>query len=165
MLASPRSYTNIRATKAPPDERGGNRYVRPTATASHSDSLPKPPVRRSAAMSLLSEENPTLGCRGLLARTRPAAASLGVILVPYNRGAIWSQHGFARTLPRFKSRPPEMPQARRRIAPRRARRTTERGSHCRAPQTWRLGSRRQDAGPARTERGRRGCNERRSWAP
>ena len=27
-----------RNTKAPPDERGGNRYVRPTATASHSDS-------------------------------------------------------------------------------------------------------------------------------
>src|SRR6266542_2781412 len=25
-------------TKAPPDERGGNRYVRPTATAPHSDS-------------------------------------------------------------------------------------------------------------------------------
>src|SRR5437660_5196311 len=27
-----------RTTKAPPDERGGNRYVRPTATAPHSDS-------------------------------------------------------------------------------------------------------------------------------
>jgi hypothetical protein len=27
-----------RATKAPPDERGGNRYVRPTATAPHLDS-------------------------------------------------------------------------------------------------------------------------------
>jgi hypothetical protein len=27
-----------RTTKAPPDERGGNRYVRPTATASHLDS-------------------------------------------------------------------------------------------------------------------------------
>jgi hypothetical protein len=26
-------------TKAPPDERGGNRYVQPKATASHSDSL------------------------------------------------------------------------------------------------------------------------------
>src|SRR5271169_2072820 len=31
-----RSYG--RATKAPPDERGGNRYVRPTATAPHLDS-------------------------------------------------------------------------------------------------------------------------------
>ena len=27
-----------RTTKAPPNERGGNRYVRPTATAPHSDS-------------------------------------------------------------------------------------------------------------------------------
>src|ERR1700751_3383539 len=27
-----------RTTKAPPDERGGNRYVQPTATAAHSDS-------------------------------------------------------------------------------------------------------------------------------
>ena len=26
-----------RTTKAPPDERGGNRYVRPTATAPHLD--------------------------------------------------------------------------------------------------------------------------------
>src|SRR5258707_4792166 len=45
-----------RTTKAPPDERGGNRYVRPTATASHLDSTicgrrtvpaPGPLVRRS----------------------------------------------------------------------------------------------------------------------
>src|SRR5215472_15193752 len=34
-----RSYG--RTTKAPPDERGGNRYVRPTATASHLDSTSK----------------------------------------------------------------------------------------------------------------------------
>src|SRR5207302_7506332 len=27
-----------RTSEAPPDERGGNRYVRPTATAPHSDS-------------------------------------------------------------------------------------------------------------------------------
>ena len=27
-----------RTTKAPPDERGGNRYAQPTATAPHSDS-------------------------------------------------------------------------------------------------------------------------------
>src|ERR1700746_924488 len=30
-----------RAREAPPDERGGNRYVRPTATAPHSDSTMK----------------------------------------------------------------------------------------------------------------------------
>jgi hypothetical protein len=30
-----------RPSEAPPDERGGNRYVRPTATAPHSDSTMK----------------------------------------------------------------------------------------------------------------------------
>ena len=43
-----------RTTKAPPDERGGNRYAQPTATAPHSDSttvdrpaatLPRGPLR------------------------------------------------------------------------------------------------------------------------
>src|SRR6516164_9367069 len=33
-----RSYG--RATKAPPDERGGNRHAQPTATAPHPDSTP-----------------------------------------------------------------------------------------------------------------------------
>ena len=36
-----RSYG--RATKAPPDERGGNRYAEPTATAPHLDSTDFPP--------------------------------------------------------------------------------------------------------------------------
>src|SRR5437899_8899318 len=42
-----------RASEAPPNERGGNRYVRPTATAPHSDStnrlvrfVPNPEVER-----------------------------------------------------------------------------------------------------------------------
>src|SRR5882762_7281796 len=34
-----------RTTKAPPDERGGNRYVRPTATAPHLDSTTLRPNR------------------------------------------------------------------------------------------------------------------------
>src|SRR5258708_1647653 len=34
-----------RTTKAPPDERGGNRYVRPTATAPHLDSTRQRRVR------------------------------------------------------------------------------------------------------------------------
>jgi group II intron reverse transcriptase/maturase len=34
-------------SKAPPDERGGNRYVRPTATAPHLDSTLKRPVSRA----------------------------------------------------------------------------------------------------------------------
>jgi hypothetical protein len=38
-----------RATKAPPDERGGNRHARPTATAPHPDSTsPTPMLERSA---------------------------------------------------------------------------------------------------------------------
>ena len=36
-----------RTTKAPPDERGGNRYVRPTATAPHLDSTLLLPVSLS----------------------------------------------------------------------------------------------------------------------
>ena len=36
-----------RATKAPPDERGGNRHARPTATAPHPDSTDKPERRLS----------------------------------------------------------------------------------------------------------------------
>jgi undecaprenyl-diphosphatase len=41
-----------RATKAPSDERGGNRYVRPTATAPHLDSTqtrPSAPIRDTSA--------------------------------------------------------------------------------------------------------------------
>jgi hypothetical protein len=41
-----------RTSKAPPNERGGNRYVRPTATAPHSDST-KP--RRTPCEQMSSE--------------------------------------------------------------------------------------------------------------
>jgi hypothetical protein len=37
-----------RTSEAPPDERGGNRYVRPTATAPHSDSTDSADPLRSA---------------------------------------------------------------------------------------------------------------------
>src|SRR5712692_6051093 len=37
-----------RTIKAPPDERGGNRYVRPTATAPHLDSTANRQLRRHA---------------------------------------------------------------------------------------------------------------------
>src|SRR5580693_2613070 len=36
-----------RTSEAPPDERGGNRYVRPTATAPHSDSTDSMMVLRA----------------------------------------------------------------------------------------------------------------------
>src|SRR5438874_4528767 len=42
-----------RASEAPPNERGGNRYVRPTATAPHLDSTEDsslPPVGRAAGI-------------------------------------------------------------------------------------------------------------------
>jgi hypothetical protein len=35
-----------RASEAPPNERGGNRYVRPTATAPHLDSTDLTPLIR-----------------------------------------------------------------------------------------------------------------------
>src|SRR6185369_201321 len=41
-----------RTSEAPPDERGGYRYVRPTATASHLDSTHPPPCRLSRGTSL-----------------------------------------------------------------------------------------------------------------
>src|SRR6266850_551973 len=58
-----------RTTKAPPDERGGNRYVRPTATAPHLDSTI---FCRNAASALTAglppgaEENVMLPTRGFL---------------------------------------------------------------------------------------------------
>src|SRR5712671_4413688 len=42
-----------RTTKAPPDERGGNRYVRPTATAPHLDSTKKDYAENDAQRPLL----------------------------------------------------------------------------------------------------------------
>ena len=44
-----------RTTKAPPNERGGNRYVQPTATASHSDSTRK---RKSELPTTLTAPRP-----------------------------------------------------------------------------------------------------------
>src|SRR5262249_9085798 len=43
-----------RTTKAPPDERGGNRYVRPTATAPHLDSTELNQSERDQLTTLLS---------------------------------------------------------------------------------------------------------------
>ena len=51
-----------RTSEAPPDERGGNRYVRPTATAPHSDSTRSRPTAR------VLRADPAL-CRRCAART------------------------------------------------------------------------------------------------
>src|SRR5215813_9477531 len=83
-----------RTTKAPPDERGGNRYVRPTATAPHLDStspcnyeLPFPTCRahypggsRGCACRLLPHAcglpQMTGGSASAFELSRPAQASL-----------------------------------------------------------------------------------------
>src|SRR5580700_6159116 len=49
-----------RASEAPPDERGGYRYVRPTATASHLDST-QPRRSRAVRRRTASHPEPTLG--------------------------------------------------------------------------------------------------------
>src|SRR5882762_5821539 len=52
-----------RTSKAPPDERGGNRYVRPTATAPHLDSTEPPRAGASARRSGIVKAFRTPGSR------------------------------------------------------------------------------------------------------
>src|SRR5467141_249883 len=47
-----------RTTKAPPDERGGNRYVRPTTTAPHLDSTKKGPAGHKRAWQVCPSKLP-----------------------------------------------------------------------------------------------------------
>ena len=54
-----------RTTKAPPDERGGNRYVRPTATAPHLDSTLKRPSA-PPPKGPVTEVLPTRNTRGVI---------------------------------------------------------------------------------------------------
>jgi hypothetical protein len=57
-------------TKAPPNERGGNRYVQPTATAPHLDSTSEPavprraPIRRTGSHGQPAVHPVTTLCRG-----------------------------------------------------------------------------------------------------
>ena len=66
-----RSYG--RATKAPPDERGGNRHAWPTATAPHPDSTRLSRPRSTRAMAGVGHEDqfapPTLNARYGLGET------------------------------------------------------------------------------------------------
>src|SRR5262252_3344572 len=55
-----------RATKAPPDERGGNRHARPTATAPHPD---------STLLSPSASPRPTTGLGANPVRTAQALGS------------------------------------------------------------------------------------------
>src|SRR5713101_7485427 len=52
-----------RTTKAPPDERGGNSYVQPTATAPHLDSTLSGPARRRDRCLLIEVERTQCGGR------------------------------------------------------------------------------------------------------
>src|ERR1700676_4610342 len=53
-----------RTTKAPPDERGGNRYVLPKATAPHLDSTQNPKSCRLNVMSALARTTDIVGRAG-----------------------------------------------------------------------------------------------------
>src|SRR5208282_5419115 len=50
-----------RATKAPPDERGGNRHARPTAAAPHLDSTDGGPLRKVVPCPREQFVSPTVG--------------------------------------------------------------------------------------------------------
>src|ERR1700704_6275567 len=54
-----------RASEAPPNERGGNRYVRPTATAPHLDSTKARRKARSSALGQIAD----IGVSRLMQRT------------------------------------------------------------------------------------------------
>src|SRR6266481_6712190 len=67
-----------RTTKAPPDERGGNRYVQPKATASHSDSTlchEAQPVQ-TAARNFIGDEGRSFGFGDQVADPKPPRAAL-----------------------------------------------------------------------------------------
>src|SRR5271156_53875 len=61
-----------RTSEAPPDERGGYRYVRPTAPASHLDSTPSCRRRR------IPDAPPTAGARSDRPRQASGAALNGL---------------------------------------------------------------------------------------
>src|SRR5215831_6873097 len=64
-----------RTTKAPPDERGGNRYVRPTETAPHLDSTKGGPADHIAGASGIPLSAEVPGWSGAGAEHRDAPAS------------------------------------------------------------------------------------------
>src|ERR1700747_695923 len=59
-------------TKAPPDERGGNRYVQPKTTASHLDSTLTTDIRATAGFVGMGHDNRC--CQGQGAPAGSAAA-------------------------------------------------------------------------------------------
>jgi hypothetical protein len=62
-----------RTSEAPPDERGGNRYVQPTATAPHLDSTEPPRSEAKTGMSGIGATSP-LAAVAVKDRNPPLAA-------------------------------------------------------------------------------------------
>src|ERR1700726_68908 len=62
--------SHARTSEAPPDERGGYRYVRPTATAPHSDST-NPPHSSIAGVSAGQRRFGPFGCPRVNESNRP----------------------------------------------------------------------------------------------
>src|SRR5665213_3804762 len=71
-------------TKAPPDERGGNRYVQPTATASHLDSTvcheQRREYRRCATVREMNEGPSGFGHQEPIPSHRKLLRSRGVVV-------------------------------------------------------------------------------------
>src|SRR5207249_8646496 len=72
-----------RTSEAPPDERGGNRYARPTATAPHSDSTKKSRSCSAARARVLgrgaeagiSKDDPVIAAQQLVRGSEPEFAA------------------------------------------------------------------------------------------
>ena len=60
-----------RTSEAPPDERGGNRYVRPTTTA-HTSTLPGTAVQASVRLPPVGVESGLFGVKPSTAGQRPS---------------------------------------------------------------------------------------------
>src|ERR1700758_5817814 len=66
--------SNGRTAKAPPNERGGNRYVRPTATAPHLDSTIGDPAGQRERQHADEVHRPDAAAHADRARTGPGVA-------------------------------------------------------------------------------------------
>src|SRR5580700_4064498 len=62
-----------RTTKAPPDERGGNRYVRPTATAPHLDSTLRSYAKKRCSTSAVGGQSRLPCCGAVMWAFDPSA--------------------------------------------------------------------------------------------
>jgi hypothetical protein len=80
-----------RATKAPSDERGGNRYVRPTATAPHLDSTKLGGKGTSAARLVVPNEQTLAGVGGRSLQCQLRTSQAGSREIEGEPGKHWSK--------------------------------------------------------------------------